>query len=164
MPQLMLHQRRPLHDKFRALRDPSLNLLTKIVGILRGVEKLRTTSLGLAEERIAWEGLASACSPPLRRLGAFFLVAFAAFVTTMTAVVLLYNIFGTRSVAGQGVSVPEEAFYVTMIFSLTLGLGGYLVWLSSSLRSYNAFSKGMPNNSPSHSQSSTPKPPMPPSS
>ena len=105
------------------------------------MEKLQTASLGLVEERVAWEGLASACSPPLRRLGAFSLLAFTTFVTTMTAVGLLYNIFGTRSFAGQGVSVPEEAFYAAMIFSLALGVGGYLVWLSRSLRSYNAFSK-----------------------
>lgn len=104
-------------------------------------EKLRTASLGAAEERIAWEGLASACSPPLRRLGAFLLVAFAAFVATMTAVALLYNLFGTRSVAGQGVFVPEWAFYATVALSLALGIGGYLVWLARSLRFYNAFSK-----------------------
>jgi hypothetical protein len=105
------------------------------------VEKLRTASLGVAEERIAWEGLASACSPPLRRLGAFLLVSFAAFVATMTAVALLYNLFGTRSVPDQGVFVPEWAFYATMTLSLTLGIGGYLAWLSRSLYLYNAFSK-----------------------
>lgn len=105
------------------------------------MEKLQTASFGLAEERIAWEGLASACSPPLRRLGAFLVVAFTTFVTTITAVVLLYNLFGERSIARGGVSVPEEAFYATMAFSLALGIGGYLVWLLRSLRFYNAFSK-----------------------
>jgi hypothetical protein len=105
------------------------------------VEKLQTASFGLAEERIAWEGLASACSPPLRRLGAFILVTFAAFVATMTAVVLFYNLFGERSITGQGVSVPEGAFYTAMAFNLALGTGGYLVWLLRSLRFYNAFSK-----------------------
>jgi hypothetical protein len=105
------------------------------------VEKLQTASFGVAEERIAWEGLASACSPPLRRLGAFLLVAFAIFVATMTTVVLLYNLFGTRSVAGQGVSVPGWVFHATMAFSLALGIGGYLVWLSRSLHLYGAFSK-----------------------
>jgi len=77
----------------------------------------------------------------LRRLGAFLLLAFTAFVATTSAVVLLYNFFGPRNIAGQGVSVPEEAFYATMAFSLALGVGGYLVWLLRSLRSYNAFSR-----------------------
>jgi len=111
------------------------------VGILLGVERLQTASFSIDEERIAWEGLASACSPPLRRLGAFLLVAFATFIATMTAVVLLYNLFGTRSIEGQGVFVPEGAFYATMAFSLTLGVGGYAVWLLRSLRYYKAFSK-----------------------
>ena len=110
-------------------------------GILLRVEKLQTASLGVAEEQVAWEGLASACSPPLRRFGAFLLVAFGVFIATTTAVVLFYNLFGTRSVAGQGVPVPEGAFYATMAFSLALGLGGYLVWLFRSLHFYNAFSK-----------------------
>ncbi len=105
------------------------------------MEKLQTVSLGVAEEQVAWEGLASACSPPLRRLGAFLLVAFGVFIATTTAVVLFYNLFGTRSVAGHGVPVPEGAFYATMAFSLALGLGGYLVWLLRSLHFYNAFSK-----------------------
>ena len=85
--------------------------------------------------------MASACSPPLRRLGAFLLVGFAAFVATMTAVVLFYNLFGARSVEGQGVSVPEEAFYATAVFGLALGIVGYLLWLLRSLRSYDAFSE-----------------------
>lgn len=98
-------------------------------------------SLGVVEERIAWEGLASACSAPLRRLGAFLLVAFTAFVATMSAAALVYNLFGVRSLAGQGIFVPEEVFYAIMAFSLALGVGGYLVWLSRSLRFYRAFSK-----------------------
>jgi hypothetical protein len=105
------------------------------------VEKLETAGFGVAEERIAWEGLASPCSPPFRRLGAFLLVGFTAFVTLTTAVVLFYNLFGTRSVEGQGVSVPNEAFYATMLFSLALGVGGYLVWLSRSFGAYSSFSR-----------------------
>jgi hypothetical protein len=105
------------------------------------VEKLQTASLGVAEERVAWEGLASACSPPLRRLGAFLLVAFALFAATTTGVALFYNLFGTRDVAGQGVPVPQGVFYAAMMFSLALGLGGYLVWLLRSLRFYKAFSR-----------------------
>ena len=111
------------------------------MGILRSVEQLETASFGIAEERIAWEGLASACFPPLRRLGAFLLVAFTAFIAGTTAVVLLYNLFGSRSVAGGGVYVPEEIFYAIIALSLALGLGGYLAWLLKSLRSYNAFSR-----------------------
>ncbi len=105
------------------------------------MEKLQTASFGIDEERVAWEGMASACSPPLRRLGAFLLVGFAAFVATTTALVLLYNVFGTRSVEGQGVSVPAAAFYGAMSFSLALGVVGYLFWLVRSLRLYGAFSR-----------------------
>jgi hypothetical protein len=111
------------------------------VGILLHVERLQTASFGIAEERIAWEGLASSCSPPMRRLGAFLLLGFMAFVAATTAVVLLYNLFGVRNVEGQGVSVPQWAFYVALIFSLALGAGGYLLWLFSSIRSYEAFSR-----------------------
>ncbi len=112
-----------------------------IAGILLLVERLQTASFGIDEERIAWEGLASACSPPVRRLGAFLLVGFAAFVATTTALVLLYNVFGARSVEGQGVSVPSAAFYGAMSFSLALGVVGYLFWLFRSLRLYGAFSR-----------------------
>jgi hypothetical protein len=105
------------------------------------VARLETASFGIAEERIAWEGLASACFPPLRRLGAFLIVAFTAFVAASTAVVLLYNLFGARNIAGQGVYVPQEMFYTIMMLSLALGIGGYLAWLLKSLRSYNAFAE-----------------------
>jgi hypothetical protein len=111
------------------------------VGILLHVERLQTASFGIDEERIAWEGLASSCSPPMRRLGAFLLLGFMAFVAATTAVVLLYNLFGARTVEGQGVSVPQWAFYAALIFSLALGAGGYLLWLLSSIRSYEAFSR-----------------------
>jgi hypothetical protein len=105
------------------------------------VERLQTASFGIDEERVAWEGLASACSPPLRRLGAFLLVGFAAFVATTTTLVLLYNVFGARSVEGQGISVPAAAFYGAMSFSLALAVVGYLFWLFRSLRLYGAFSR-----------------------
>ena len=105
------------------------------------VERLQTASFGVAEERVAWEGLASSCSPPLRRLGAFLLVGFATFIATTATMVLLYNLFGARSVGGQGVSVPPGAFYAAMSFSLALGVGGYFIWLLRSLRYYNAFSR-----------------------
>ena len=98
-------------------------------------------SFGSAEERIAWEGLASSCVPPFKRLGAFLILGFTAFITTTTAVVLFYNLFGERVVEGQGVSVPAGAFYASMAFGLFLGLGGYLVWLLKSFRSYKSFSK-----------------------
>ena len=71
-----------------------------------------------------WEGLAAACSSPFRRLVAFLLVGFTAFITLTTAVVLLYNLFGPRPVEGQGVSVPHWAFYTTMAVCFTPGRRG----------------------------------------
>ncbi len=103
------------------------------------MEKLEARTFDIGEERVAWEGLASACSPPLRRLAAFLLVGFTFFVASTTAVVLFYNLFGERAIEGQGVAVPEQAFYTTMIVSLVLALGAYLIWLAWSLRSYSAF-------------------------
>ncbi len=110
------------------------------MSILLLVERLETRSFELGEERVAWEGLAASCSPPIRRLGAFLLLGFTFFVASTTAVVLFYNLFGERSIVGQGVAVPREAFYATMILSLALALGGYLTWLAWSLRSYTSFS------------------------
>jgi hypothetical protein len=104
------------------------------------VERLETTRIGAGDERVAWEGLAASCSPPLRRLGAFLLIGFAYFAAVTTAVTLFYNLFGARVVEGQGIAVPREAFYATMISSLALALGAYAVWLVRSLRSYAAFS------------------------
>src|SRR5215212_7230224 len=104
------------------------------------MEKLEATRFEIGDERAAWEGLAAACTPPVRRLGAFLLVGFAYFAAVTTAVVLFYNLFGTARVEGGGVAVPREAFYATMISSFALALGGYLVWLVKSLRSYWAFS------------------------
>ena len=108
--------------------------------ILVCVEKLQVTPFEIGDERVAWEGLAASCSPPVRRLGAFLLVGFAYFAAVTTAVVLFYNLLGTARVEGGGVAVPKEAFYATMISSLALAIGGYLVWLAKSLRSYAAFS------------------------
>ncbi len=54
---------------------------------------------------------------------------------------MLYNLFGVPSFVGGGVAVPIGAFYAALAFSLALGVGGYLIWLLRSLRSYNAFSK-----------------------
>ena len=108
--------------------------------ILVRVEKLQATSFEIGDERVAWEGLAASCTPPVRRLGAFLLVGFAYFAAVTTAVVLFYNLFGTAPVEGGGVAVPREAFYATMISSFALAIGGYLVWLAKSLRSYAAFS------------------------
>ena len=101
---------------------------------------MKTTPFEIGDERVAWEGLAASCSPPIRRLGAFLLVGFVYFVAVSTAVVLFYNLFGSRAVAGGGVAVPEDAFYAAMISSLALALGAYAVWIVKSLRSYAAFS------------------------
>jgi hypothetical protein len=78
--------------------------------------------------------------PTREAAGAFLLVGFAYFAAVTTAVVLFYNLLGTARVEGGGVAVPKEAFYATMISSLALAIGGYLVWLAKSLRSYAAFS------------------------
>ncbi|MDQ3792583.1 MAG: hypothetical protein M3341_08070 [Actinomycetota bacterium] len=104
------------------------------------MEQAQATRFEIGDERVAWEGLAASCTPPVRRLGAFLLVGFAYFAAVTTAVVLFYNLFGTAPVEGGGVAVPREAFYATMISSLGLALGGYAVWLAKSLRSYRAFS------------------------
>ena len=89
---------------------------------------------------MAWEGLAASCSPPVRRLGAFALVGFTFFVAATAAVILYYNLFGTRYVEGQGVAVPSEAIYAAMLSGLALAVGGYLVWVFKSRRSFAAFS------------------------
>jgi hypothetical protein len=110
------------------------------VGILEGVEKLGTASFEIDEERVAWEGLASSCAGPIRRFAAFVLVGFIFFIAVTTAVILFYNVFGPRYIAGQGVTVPRTAFDVTMLLGLAVAIGGYLIWLSKSLRSYASFS------------------------
>jgi len=104
------------------------------------VEQLRTASFEIDEERVAWEGLASSCAAPIRRFGAFVLVGFISFIAITSAVILFYNVFGTRYIAGQGVTVPRTAFDVTMLLGVAVAIGGYLVWLFKSLRSYAAFS------------------------
>jgi len=103
------------------------------------VEKLETASFELDEERVAWEGLASSCSAPIRRLGAFALVGFTSFMVVTTAVVLFYNLSDDRSGAG-GATIPRVVFDVTMLAGVAVAVGGYLVWLLLSLRSYAAFS------------------------
>ena len=108
-------------------------------GILTRVEKLETTPFEIGDERVAWEGLAASCSPPLRRLGAFLLVGFVCFVAIVTAAELLYNVFGLRAAAGVSAPMPRETFYAIMISSLGLAVGGYAVWMLRSLRSYAAF-------------------------
>jgi hypothetical protein len=102
------------------------------------VEKLRTASFEIDEERVAWEGLASACSGPIRRFGAFVLVGFTSFIAVTTAVVLFYNLFDGR--AGQGATIPWTAYDVTMLTGVAVTVGGYLIWLFWSLRSYAGFS------------------------
>jgi hypothetical protein len=115
---------------------------SKFAGILQYVEKLQTASLDVAEERVAWEGMASACSPPLRRLGAFLLLAFAVFIATTTGVALFYTLFGAHpEAAGQSVPYSQGVFQASAAFSLVLGLGGYLAWLLRSLRVYKVSSK-----------------------
>lgn len=111
------------------------------MGILDVVEKLRTATFDLEEERVAWEGLAASCAGPIRRFGAFVLVGFVFFVAATTAVVLFYNLFGTRLVEGAGVPVPQRAFYATMLLGVALAVGGYVVWLLKSLSSFRTFGR-----------------------
>jgi hypothetical protein len=108
-------------------------------GYTWAVEKLELTSFGIDEERVAWEGLASACSGPIRRFGAFVLVGFTSFIAVTTAVILFYNLFGEHP-AGQGATIPWAAYDVTMLVGVAVAVGGYLVWLLWSLRSYAGFS------------------------
>jgi hypothetical protein len=103
------------------------------------VEELRTASFEVHEERVAWEGLASSCSGPIRRFGAFVLVGFTSFIAVTTAVVLFYNLFGEHP-AGHGATIPWAAFDVTMLAGVAVAVGGYLIWLAWSLRSYAGFS------------------------
>ena len=105
------------------------------------MKQLKTASFGLEEERVAWEGLAASCAGPIRRFGAFVLLGFALFVAATTAVVLFYNLFGNRYVEGAGVAVPERAFHATMALGLAVAVGGYLVWLARSLRSFRQFGR-----------------------
>jgi hypothetical protein len=104
------------------------------------VEKLRTASFEIEEERVAWEGLASSCAAPIRRFGAFALVGFISFIAITTAVIVFYNVFGYQPIEGQGVTIPRAAFDVTMLLGAAVAIGGYLIWLIRSLRSYRAFS------------------------
>jgi hypothetical protein len=60
-------------------------------------------------------------------------------VAATTAVVLFYNLFGVPPVEGGGVAVPRGAFYATMVSGVVLALGGYLIWLLRSLRTYAGF-------------------------
>ena len=106
--------------------------------IIQGVEKTRTASFEIGEERVAWEGLASACSGPIRRFGAFVLVGFTSFIMITTAVILIYQLFDDRP-AGQGATIPWTVFDVTMLSGVAVTVGGYLIWLFWSLRSYAGF-------------------------
>ena len=106
--------------------------------IIRSVEKVRTASFEIEEERVAWEGLASACSGPIRRFGAFVLVGFTSFIVITTAVILVYHLLDDRP-AGQGATVPWAVFDLTMLSGVVVAVGGYLIWLLWSLRSYAGF-------------------------
>jgi hypothetical protein len=105
------------------------------------VEKLGTASFEIEEERVAWEGLASSCAAPIRRFAAFTLVGFTSFIAITTAVIVFYQLFPPRNTPdGVFVTVPRAAFDVTMLLAVAVAIGGYLIWLIRSLRSYAAFS------------------------
>jgi len=105
------------------------------------VEKLGRASFEIEEERVAWEGLASSCAAPIRRFAAFTLVGFISFIAITAAVIVFYQLFLRRETPpGAGVTVPWDAFDVTMLLGVAIAIGGYVVWLLKSLRSYRAFS------------------------
>ena len=104
------------------------------------MEKLETASFEIEEERVAWEGLASSCAAPIRRFAAFALVGFTSFIVITTAVIVLYQFFSDRDTFGVAATVPRAVFDVTMLLGVAVAIGGYLIWLIRSLRSYAAFS------------------------
>jgi len=104
------------------------------------VEKLETASFKIEEERVAWEGLASSCTAPIRRFMAFALVGFTSFIAITTAVIVFYQFFPPRNMPDGVFVVPRTAFDVTMLLGVAVAIGGYLIWLLRSLRSYAAFS------------------------
>ncbi len=105
------------------------------------MEKLGTASFEIEEERVAWEGLASSCAAPIRRFAAFTLVGFTSFIAITTVVIVFYQLFPPRNTPdGVFVTVPRAAFDVTMLLAVAVAIGGYLIWLIRSLRSYAAFS------------------------
>jgi hypothetical protein len=104
------------------------------------MQSFETASMDPKEERVAWEGLASSCAPPVRRLGAFALLGFVLWVTATTMLVLFYNVFGEPQIPGGGVAVPAAAFYAVMAGSVVVVVAGYGVWLFRSLRSHATFS------------------------
>jgi hypothetical protein len=103
------------------------------------VEKLETASFEIEEERVAWEGLASSCAAPIRRFMGFTLVGLTSFIAVTTAVIVFYQLSTNRD-AGVSATLPMAAFDVTMLLGVTVAIGGYLIWLIRSLRSYAAFS------------------------
>ena len=102
------------------------------------MEKLRAASFEIDEERVVWEGLASACSGPIRRFGAFVLVGFTSFIVVTTAVILVYQLSDDRP-PWQGATIPWTVFDATMLAGVAVAVGGYLCWLFWSLRSYAGF-------------------------
>ena len=103
------------------------------------MEKLETASFEIEEERVAWEGLASSCAAPIRRFMGFTLVGLTSFIAITTAVIVFYQLSTNRD-AGVSATLPMAAFDVTMLLGVGVAIGGYLIWLIRSLRSYAAFS------------------------
>ncbi|MDP8946176.1 MAG: hypothetical protein M3N03_09650 [Actinomycetota bacterium] len=103
------------------------------------MEKLETATFEIEEERVAWEGLASSCSAPIRRFMAFTLLGFISFIAITTAVIVFYQLSANRD-AGVSATLPRAAFDVTMLLGVAVAIGGYLIWLIRRLRSYAAFS------------------------
>jgi hypothetical protein len=96
------------------------------------MERLEQKTLGVEEERIVWEGLAAACTDPIRRLGAFLVVGMVVFFASISGVVLYYNAFGVQA-------VPHALFYATIAFGLVVAFGGWGIWAARSLGAYRSF-------------------------
>ena len=70
----------------------------------------------------------------------FPLVGFTSFIAITAAVIVFYNLFSDKLIAWASAVSPWAAFYATMLLGVAIAIGGYLIWLIRSLRSYRAFS------------------------
>src|SRR5918993_58342 len=60
-------------------------------------------------------------------------------IGVMSVVIVFYQLSTNRD-AGVSATLPRVAFDVTMLLGVAIAIGGYLIWLIRSLRSYAAFS------------------------
>ncbi|MBX6763859.1 MAG: hypothetical protein K6T51_08910 [Rubrobacteraceae bacterium] len=103
------------------------------------MQGLERPSLEVGDERAAWEGLASSCVSPVRRLAAAAGIGVLLFILTSTLLTFYYSVFGIRYALGELAASPYRTFYVSLATSIFLSIAGYGVWLARSLRSYSSF-------------------------